>query len=92
MVTSMKMSRVGIGGTVAIFALIGGSSLPPVAAEPLDGWYISGIAGLNIMQHESIEGVNRLTTNNTNVQAGVGVLGGGYDFGNGFRTEFHKIR
>ncbi len=76
--------------TVAIFAMIGGSSLPAVAQEALEGWYISGVAGLNFMQNESIEGVNRLTTNNTNVQTnvgGMGALGGGYAFGNGFRTE-----
>jgi outer membrane protein OmpA-like peptidoglycan-associated protein len=48
------------------------------------------------MQQEPIKSIGNITINNTNnnnlnVQfdvGGMGVLGGGYDFGNGFRTEF----
>jgi OmpA-OmpF porin, OOP family len=93
---SIKMSYIRMGGVGAICALIGASSTASRAAEPAMGWYISGVAGLNFMQQEPIKSVGNVTTNNTNnnnlnVQfdvGGVGVLGGGYAFGNGFRTEF----
>jgi OmpA-OmpF porin, OOP family len=76
--------------------VIGASSVPAHAADPAMGWYISGAAGLNFMQQEPIRSIGNVTTNATanndlnlkfNV-GGLGVLGGGYAFGNGFRTEF----
>jgi OOP family OmpA-OmpF porin len=88
---STEPRRIQIGGTAAILALIGGSALPAAAAEPVDGWYISGTAGLNFMQQEAIQKVGPVSTNNLDAKfnvGGVGVLGGGYGFGNGFRTEF----
>jgi OOP family OmpA-OmpF porin len=94
--TRIKMSHLRTGGVAAIVALIGMSSTASRAAEPATGWYISGAAGLNFMQQEPIKSIGNVTTNNTNnnnlnVQfdvGGMGVLGGGYAFGNGFRTEF----
>jgi OOP family OmpA-OmpF porin len=93
---SIKMSYIRMGGVGAICALIGASSTASRAAEPAMGWYISGAAGLNFMQQEPIKSIGNVTTNNTanndlNVKfnvGGVGILGGGYAFGNGFRTEF----
>jgi OmpA-OmpF porin, OOP family len=88
---STRASYIRIAGAIAVLALIESSSLPAGAAEPLSGWYISGVAGPNIMQEEAITNVGRGTTNNLNAQFDVGsmgVLGGGYGFGNGFRTEF----
>jgi OmpA-OmpF porin, OOP family len=87
---STRVGPMKIGGAAAIFALIGGSALPAVAAEPVDGWYISGAAGLNFMQQEAIQKVGPISTNNLDSKFDVGgmaVLGGGYGFGNGFRTE-----
>ena len=84
-----KPTHIQIGGAAAMFALIGGASLPAVAADPVDGWYISGVAGANFMQQESINKVGGFTTNNLDLKADVGglaVLGGGYGFGNGFRA------
>jgi len=90
--TSSKLSRLQVGGAAAMFALIGGASLPAVAADPVDGWYISGAAGANFMQQESINKVAGFKTNNFDLKpddvGGMAVLGGGYGFGNGFRTEF----
>jgi OOP family OmpA-OmpF porin len=87
---STNLGHTQIGGAAAIFALVGGAALPVAAAEPVTGWYISGAAGLNFMQQEAIQKVGSLPTNNLNAQfdvGGMGVLGGGYGFGNGFRTE-----
>ena len=89
--TGRNSRHIQIGGAAAIFALLGVSSLPAAAAEPVTGWYISGTAGLNFMQQEAVQKVGAVPVNNLNVQfnvGGMGVLGGGYGFGNGFRTEF----
>jgi hypothetical protein len=61
---STSASYIRIGGSLAVLALIEGSSLPAGAAEPLSGWYISGVAGLNITQEEAIKNVGPVTTNN----------------------------
>jgi OmpA-OmpF porin, OOP family len=90
------MKQIRKSGLIAVLAIVGGSSVPSRAAEPTMGWYISGAAGLNFMQQEPIRSVRGITTNNTNNNnlnikfdvGGLGVLGGGYAFGNGFRTEF----
>jgi OmpA-OmpF porin, OOP family len=91
---SIKMTPARMAGVSAICAVIGATSTPSHAGEP--GWYISGVAGLNFMQQEPIKSIGNITTNNTNNNnlnvkfdvGGLGVLGGGYAFGNGFRTEF----
>jgi OOP family OmpA-OmpF porin len=96
MTMGIKTRRIQTSGLIAVLAVIGASSGRADAAEPAMGWYISGVAGLNFMQQEPIKSIGTVTTNNTNnnnlnVQfdvGGVGVLGGGYAFGNGFRTEF----
>jgi OOP family OmpA-OmpF porin len=95
---STKMSHVRMGGMVAGLAWAGVSGNPSLAAEPITGWYISGVAGLNFTQELPITQLGPFATNtqtanpnNLNVSTnvgGVGVLGGGYGFGNGFRTEF----
>src|ERR1700710_2091453 len=93
---STKMSPTRMGGAGAVCALIAATSTPSRAADPAMGWYISGAAGLNFMQQEPIRSIGNVTTNTTgnnnlNVKfdvGGMGVLGGGYAFGNGFRTEF----
>jgi OmpA-OmpF porin, OOP family len=92
---SIKMSPIRISRVGAMCALIGAMSTPLHAQQPTPGWYISGVAGLNFMQQEPIRSVGNVTTNvtgnnNLNVKfnvGGLGVLGGGYAFGNGFRTE-----
>jgi OOP family OmpA-OmpF porin len=87
-----KLGHLQIGGAAAMFALIGGMSLPAAAANPVDGWYISGVAGANFMQQESVNQIGGFKTNSVNLRpadvGGMVVLGGGYGFGNGFRTEF----
>jgi OOP family OmpA-OmpF porin len=93
---SIKMSPIRKGSVGAVCALIAATSTPSRAAEPAMGWYISGAAGLNFMQQEPIKSIGGVTTNNTNNNnlnvkfnvGGLGILGGGYAFGNGFRTEF----
>jgi len=89
--TSVKMSHIGISGVVAVLALIGASSVAANAAEPVSGFYIGAAAGGNYMQDEPITGVKGFSPSNLNLTTdvgGVGVLSGGYGWGNGIRTEF----
>jgi OOP family OmpA-OmpF porin len=91
MTVSIKTRQISSSGLVAILALIGASSVSANAQEPATGFYVGAASGLNIMQQERITAVRGLNTNNLNVQAdigGVGVLSGGYGWGNGIRTEF----
>jgi OOP family OmpA-OmpF porin len=91
----MKMTTVTRGysscGWVAALALMGAAGVSANAAEPATGWYISGVAGLNFTQDEAIKRIGPTSFNNVNLENNVGgvtVLGGGYGWGNGFRSEF----
>ena len=64
-------------------------ALPLAAnAQPIDGLYIGGGAGVNFMQQEHFKSTIFGGTATVNPRAGfVGVLSLGWGFGNGFRTE-----
>ena len=64
-------------------------ALPLAAnAQPIDGLYIGGGAGVNFMQQEHFKSTFFGGTATVNPRAGfVGVLSLGWGFGNGFRTE-----
>jgi len=88
---SIKTKVIRTSGLVAFLALIGAAPLPVAAAEPATGFYIGAGAGGNFMQDEPITGVHGFSPNNLNLTTdvgGVGVLSGGYAWGNGIRTEF----
>src|ERR1700679_3196900 len=67
------------------------AALPLVAhADPIAGLYISGGAGLKLMQGEKIKSGGGLPTPNTSVQMNLGATGVGavgWGFGNGLRAE-----
>lgn len=76
------MRLIGLGFALA-FAL---TSAQAVAAQP--SWYVGGMGGLTIL-HDSENTFTGGSTTNTEFDAGVGFgLVGGYEFGNGIRTEF----
>jgi OOP family OmpA-OmpF porin len=64
-------------------------ALPLAAnAQPIDGLYVGGGAGVNFMQREHFKSTFFGGTATLNPRAGfVGVLNLGWGFGNGFRTE-----
>jgi len=71
-----------MGGMVAGLALAGVSGNPSLAAEPITGWYISGVAGLNFTQELPITQLGPFATNtqtanpnNLNVSTNVGGVG-----------------
>ena len=66
-------------------------ALPLAAqAQPVDGLYVSLGAGVNIMQQvpvNSVLGIHLPSVDVGTNLGGVGVLGGGWGFGNGLRAE-----
>jgi OmpA-OmpF porin, OOP family len=59
-------------------------------AQPVDGPYVALGAGLNIMQQVPVKSIIGIQVPHTNISTnlgGVGVLSGGWGFGNGLRAE-----
>ena len=80
------------GALVDRLVLAGTSSVAWTAhAQPVNGLYIAGGAGVNFQQNQGIQPVNGATlANTTNLQSqagAVGVLSLGWSFGNGLRAE-----
>src|SRR5450631_3171812 len=64
--------------------------LAAVNAQPVAGPYISLGGGVNFMQQEPVNSIGGVAVTGTNLQlntGAVGVLAGGWGFGNGLRAE-----